>query len=62
MNSSLQCLSNVEELTTFMVNGDYVNDLNPANPLGASNKYYFYMLMLMKEYNVIRWIPSGIIR
>ncbi|EAR83728.2 ubiquitin carboxyl-terminal hydrolase (macronuclear) [Tetrahymena thermophila SB210] len=36
MNSALQCLSNVEELTTFMVNNEYVNDLNPDNPLGAN--------------------------
>ncbi|KAL4474713.1 hypothetical protein ABPG72_002306 [Tetrahymena utriculariae] len=36
MNSALQCLSNVEELTTFMVNNDYVNDLNPENSLGAN--------------------------
>lgn len=38
MNSSLQCLSNVEELTTFLINNSYLSDLNPKNVLGAEGK------------------------
>ncbi len=38
MNSSLQCLSSVADLTEYFVNNDFVKDLNRANPLGTGNK------------------------
>lgn len=34
MNSSIQCMSNIPELTRYFLNGDYKGDLNPENPLG----------------------------
>lgn len=36
MNSALQCLSNVYELTEYMVSNQFVQDLNPKNPIGTS--------------------------
>ena len=35
MNSMLQCLSNLEALRRFFVSGDFEQELNPDNPLGA---------------------------
>ena len=35
MNSSLQCLSNVWELTSFFLNNDFLKDLNRENRLGT---------------------------
>ncbi|OQV24374.1 Ubiquitin carboxyl-terminal hydrolase 4 [Hypsibius exemplaris] len=34
MNSSLQCLSNIPELTAFFRSGNYEKDINPHNPMG----------------------------
>jgi len=44
MNSSLQCLSNVEELTTFLINNSYLADLNPKNVLAAGINNIILML------------------
>ena len=38
MNSSLQCLSNVPELTDFFRSGDYKKDINVTNPLGKKGE------------------------
>ena len=38
MNSMLQCLSNVEALRRFFVSGDFEEELNPDNPLGAEGQ------------------------
>eukprot|EP01101_Sappina_pedata_P007029 TRINITY_DN3631_c0_g1_i1.p1 TRINITY_DN3631_c0_g1~~TRINITY_DN3631_c0_g1_i1.p1 ORF type:complete len:920 (+),score=262.23 TRINITY_DN3631_c0_g1_i1:158-2761(+) len=53
MNSSLQCLSNVAPLREYFISGDYKDDINEENPLGARGK-------LAKEYaNVVENMWSG---
>ena len=37
MNSSLQCLSNIWELTSFFINNDFLKDLNRENRLGTGD-------------------------
>lgn len=37
MNSALQCLSNIPELTNYMINNSFVKDLNVKNPLGTGD-------------------------
>ena len=50
MNSSLQCLSNVEELTKYMLNNLFLNDLNLSNKLGTGLKtnYKIYSKLYKK--------------
>ncbi|KAK9456186.1 hypothetical protein V1511DRAFT_521020 [Dipodascopsis uninucleata] len=38
MNSALQCLSHVKELTQYFLVGAYKDELNPSNPLGMDGK------------------------
>jgi len=35
MNSSIQCLSNVYELSGYLISNLFVDDLNKDNPLGS---------------------------
>jgi len=35
MNSALQCLSNVKELTNYMLANEFIKDINGKNPLGT---------------------------
>ena len=47
MNSALQCLSNIPELTNYMINNSFVKDLNVKNPLGTGDtgkKNHFLLL------------------
>ena len=34
MNSSLQCLSNTQELTNYFLNNEFLKDMNKSNLLG----------------------------
>jgi ubiquitin C-terminal hydrolase len=34
MNSTLQCLSNIEVLTNYFISNSFVADINTTNPLG----------------------------
>jgi len=38
MNSGLQCLSNVKELTEYFLSDKYLKELNETNPLGTKGK------------------------
>jgi ubiquitin C-terminal hydrolase len=38
MNSAIQCLSNVPELTQYFYEGDYEAEINTDNPLGTGGK------------------------
>ncbi|EGR28359.1 ubiquitin carboxyl-terminal hydrolase family protein, putative [Ichthyophthirius multifiliis] len=38
MNSSLQCLSNIQELTNYMLLNNYQLDINSTNPLGTGGQ------------------------
>lgn len=38
MNSSLQCLSNTKELTDYIIQRHFINDINIRNPLGTKGK------------------------
>jgi len=38
MNSALQCLRSVEELSKYFLSGEYENELNPSNPLAHHGK------------------------
>lgn len=38
MNSALQCLSNVPQLTEYFLNNHYLNELNFCNPLGMKGE------------------------
>ncbi|CAD8046029.1 unnamed protein product [Paramecium sonneborni] len=49
MNSSLQCLSNVTELTEYMIYNTYLQDLNEKNPLGTGGRLACNYAELLKE-------------
>ncbi len=38
MNSGIQCLSHICELTNFFLSGSYVADINKENSLGTQGK------------------------
>lgn len=61
MNSALQCIRSVEELTMYFLNGNYDHDLNPSNPLshnGNVAKAYGTLLKKMYEDNISSFSPS----
>ncbi len=49
MNSSLQCLSNILDLTQYMISNQFVKDINADNPLGCQGKLASAYAELMKE-------------
>ena len=49
MNSALQCLSNTYELTEYMIANNFLNDLNPHNPIGAKGYLAATYAELMKS-------------
>ena len=49
MNSSLQCLSNVYELSQFLLSNEFLNDLNEKNALGTGGKLTVAYAELVKE-------------
>ncbi|CAK78771.1 unnamed protein product (macronuclear) [Paramecium tetraurelia] len=49
MNSSLQCLSNVTELTEYMIYNTFLQDLNEKNPLGTGGRLACNYAELLKE-------------
>ena len=49
MNSSLQCLSNIIELTDYLINNKFVKDLNLTNPLGSGGFIASSYAELLKE-------------
>lgn len=38
MNSGLQCLAHIRELTEYFLRGDYVQDINTENVLGTQGE------------------------
>lgn len=38
MNSGLQCLSHIKELTDYFLTKKYINDINAENPLGTQGE------------------------
>ena len=38
MNSGLQCLSNIKELTQYFLTDKYLQEINEQNPLGTKGK------------------------
>lgn len=38
MNSGLQCLSHISELTQYFLENVYLNDINKENPLGTQGE------------------------
>ncbi|CAF0758967.1 unnamed protein product [Didymodactylos carnosus] len=73
MNSAIQCISNVGELTSYFLNEEYKPHINVANPLGMkgevatayaeliknmwSGKNSYYIPRMLKE-NVARYAPQ----
>ncbi|KAM3143639.1 hypothetical protein pb186bvf_004401, partial [Paramecium bursaria] len=49
MNSSLQCLSHVTELTKYMIMNEFVADLNDKNPLGTGGRLACAYSDLLKD-------------
>ncbi|CAD8044127.1 unnamed protein product [Paramecium primaurelia] len=49
MNSSLQCLSNVTELTEYMIYNTFLQDLNEKNPLGTGGRLACNYAELLKD-------------
>ncbi|KAL3102229.1 hypothetical protein niasHS_003638 [Heterodera schachtii] len=49
MNSALQCLSNIPELATFFINGEYSEQINAQNPLGTQGKLAQEFAELLKN-------------
>ena len=54
MGSALQCLSNIDYLTQFMLNLEWVNDINTLNSLGCQGR------MVCEYYHLLRklWIKK----
>lgn len=62
MNSALQCIRSVEELTSYFLHDNFRRDLNPNNPLshhGEVAKAYGLLLKKMYDENVSSFSPSG---
>jgi ubiquitin C-terminal hydrolase len=61
MNSSLQCLSNTFELTSYFISDYYLNHINKNNPLGKNfNKNKGTKGKISKEYgNLLKSMWSG---
>ena len=62
MNSALQCIRSVEELTLYFLQENFRSDLNPSNPLshhGEVAKAYGLLLKKMYDENVSSFSPSG---
>ena len=61
MNSALQCLANVSELTRFFVSGDFKENINKSNNLGTggklANEYaeFLYCLSRTREKSIAPW-------
>ncbi|RSM09585.1 hypothetical protein CDV31_007598 [Fusarium ambrosium] len=49
MNSALQCVRSVEELTKYFLTDDYVDEVNKTNPLGYNGKVAMTYGNLLKE-------------
>jgi ubiquitin C-terminal hydrolase len=49
MNSSIQCLSNIRELTQHMISNKFIEDINTDNPLGTQGKLASSYAELLKE-------------
>ncbi|KAH8737684.1 hypothetical protein BGZ61DRAFT_525775 [Ilyonectria robusta] len=49
MNSALQCVRSVEELTKYFLTGTYSDEVNKANPLGYNGKVAMAYGNLLKE-------------
>ncbi|KAH7162660.1 hypothetical protein B0J13DRAFT_16128 [Dactylonectria estremocensis] len=49
MNSALQCVRSVEELTKYFLTGTYTEEVNKANPLGYNGKVAMAYGNLLKE-------------
>ena len=49
MNSALQCVRSVEELTQYFLSNAYKKELNPSNPLGHNGEVARVYASLLKE-------------
>jgi Ubiquitin C-terminal hydrolase len=49
MNSALQCLSNIPELTEYFLSLRYKDDINEENPLGSQGKIARKFAFLLKK-------------
>ncbi|KAL3913819.1 MAG: hypothetical protein SGILL_006340 [Bacillariaceae sp.] len=49
MNSTLQCLSNTEEIRKYFLSGEYEKDLNRDNPLGTGGELATKFAQLLSE-------------
>uniref|UniRef100_A0A183CK07 ubiquitinyl hydrolase 1 n=1 Tax=Globodera pallida TaxID=36090 RepID=A0A183CK07_GLOPA len=49
MNSALQCLSNVPELTEYFLRGAHIGEVNEDNPLGTQGRLVKEYAELLKE-------------
>lgn len=62
MNSALQCVRSVEELTLYFLEGKYKEELNPNNPLGHNGqvaKSYAGLLSAIYTENVHSFSPKN---
>ena len=49
MNSGLQCLSHIKELTMYFLQDKYKNEINEVNPLGTKGKLAKKFVDLLKN-------------
>ena len=52
MNSGLQCMSSIKELTEYFLSNKYKNDLNEDNPIGMKGELAIAYAILIKK-NVV---------
>lgn len=49
MNSGLQCMSSIKELTEYFLSNKYKNDLNEDNPIGMKGELAIAYAILIKK-------------
>lgn len=49
MNSGLQCISHIMELTDYFLTDAYVKDINKGNPLGTQGELCMNLAKMLKS-------------
>ena len=49
MNSGLQCLSHIKELTDYFLSGEYQKHINKTNPLGTQGELSLEYAKMIKN-------------
>ena len=48
-NSAVQCISNIAELTEFLLTGGWESQVNPTNPIGSKGEILIEYIRLLQD-------------